>query len=117
MTKDKLRKLIWAAIQNHFTLTDTTRLETSLKYEKNKTIAQVIAIGLCVQYDIDVDTVQKVLCIEPVGYKNKLDTFNEMTHRMSGVITTPDEDLVDFKRRYSMCSRYVRRRTTPYYSV
>lgn len=115
--KDKIRQIIWKAVQSHFSLNDQTRLETNLKYEKNKTIAQVVAIGLCDQYGIDRKDVESILCIEPIGYDNKLKTFTSSVAKLAIKEPWKDDDLIDFDRRLSMCSRFIRRRTNPHYKV
>lgn len=107
--KDKIRKLIWRAIHNHFSLKDHTRLETDIRHEKNKTIAQIVAIGLCAQYRIDRADVENTLCIESIGYDNKLKAFKKLAHQMN-MSGRQSEEVQDFARRYAMCSRFVRRR-------
>lgn len=105
-TQEKIRLIIWDAINAHFILNNSSNLNANLRYEKNQTIAQVMAIGLCNQYQIDKEDVADVLCIDLSSYNNKLKTFISLT-KDSATGTKPE--LKDWKRRLSMCSRYVRR--------
>ena len=112
MDKIKIRKVIWQAINAHFILDDPVRLEANLKMEKNKSIAQIMAIGLSQQYDISRHTIENILCIESMGYDNKLKSFLNLVKKSANKIGnhSVDPDLKDFYHRYNMCSRYVRRR-------
>ena len=107
MTKT-ITQLIWMAVAVHFVVLNGMTLTASLKYEKNRTIAQAMAIGLSNQYQIERDDIQKILCIEPSGYDNKLNTFIELVKK--GGEGSDDPEVRNFYTRYSMCSRYIRRR-------
>ncbi len=119
MDDNKIIKLIWQAVDTHFILVNPLSLEANLRHENNKSIAQTVAIGLCNQYNISRDITEKMLCIEPSSYDNKLRLFNQTVKRLAntqqyGGLT---EDQKSFFHRYMMCSRYVRRRTTYYVKV
>ena len=101
----KIRKLIWNAVRTHFKLTNQMTLATSLKYEPNKSIGQTIAIGLSNQYGLSRTEVEKLLCIEPSSYDNKLKVFLDTIRNHE-----KDDDSKNFWHRYRMCDRYVKRR-------
>jgi len=103
-----ITQLIWMAVAVHFVVLNPITLSANLKYEKNRTIAQAMAIGLSNQYQIERDDVEKILCFEPTGYNNKLETFMELVRL--GAEGSSDPEVQDFYRRYQMCSRYIRRR-------
>ena len=115
MTKEKIRKIIWGAIAAHFALIDPVRLEANLKYERNKTIAQVIAVGLCDQYDIPRETTESLMCIDPVSYDHKLRMFR--LHVKRGMEDSVNRDGKEWMTKYELSSRYVRRRIRDGYFV
>lgn len=116
MSEDKIRNLIWKAISVHFILTNQVRLSTNLKHEPNKSIAQIMAVGLSNQYNLNRDVTEKLLCIEPSSYDKKFTNFmsvikkasNERQHEVK------DPDSENFFQRYLMCSRYIRKRMVYY---
>lgn len=112
--REKIRKLIWGAINNHFIVKNTVNLETDLKYEKNKTIAKVMAVGLSHQYHLDRRTTEMILCINRTGYDTKLKEFMRLTKDCIG---SDDEDLKNWKHRLGMTSRWVRRNYKTYYEA
>ena len=105
----KITQLIWMAVAVHFVVLNSTTLTANLKYEKNRTIAQAMAIGLSNQYQIERDDIQKILCIEPSGYDNKLNTFMELIKK--GGEGSTDPEVRNFYTRYQMCSRFIKRRS------
>lgn len=116
---NKIRTTIWAAVNNHFSVTNAVRLEARLKYEKNKTIAQTIAIGFCNQYGLDRESTESLLCIESSGYDTKLSVFLDLvklsaSDKQHGF---KDPDLKDFYLRYMMCNRFIRRRLKSYVEI
>lgn len=118
----EIRKLIWQAINNHYSVTDPVRLEARLKHENNKTIAQTIAIGLCHQYGLDREETEVLLCMDSTGYDTKLEVFRRMLtisieQWRQGFPNGGEETLKDFLNRYVMTSRYVRRRIKPYLQI
>jgi hypothetical protein len=119
MDENKIRKLIWQAINTHFILVNSVSLEANLSHENNKSIAQMIAIGLCNQYNIPREIVQQLLCIEPSSYNNKLRLFIQTVKKAANnqQYNNLTEDQKSFFYRYLMCSRYVRRRAVYYVKV
>lgn len=108
MNKDKILRIIWRAIAAHFVLKDGNRLEADLKYEKNKSSAQVVAIGLCDIYDIPREDVETRLCIEPSSYDHKLKTFRDTLN-----FAVENDDIPENKEWlniFFMSARYVLRR-------
>lgn len=116
MNKDTLRKLIWNAINTHFIVEDRISLATSLKNEPNKTIAQIIAVGFCNQYDISRHEVLALLGIENPSYDKKLEVFLK-TVKIAAYnrrIRHNNPEIENFFQRYLMCSRYIRKRAVNY---
>jgi len=119
MNQTKIRKAIWQAINVHFILTDPIRLSANLKYEPNKSIAQILAIGFCNQYDLDRGSIESLLCIEPSSYDKKMENFiliikKASNDRQYGIKIN---DMENFFQRYLMCSRYIRKRLRYYVEV
>ncbi len=119
MDKNKIRRIIWNAINAHFILTDNLRLSANLKYEPNKSIAQTMAIGFSYQYDIDRSDIEVLLCVEPSSHDKKLENFLSIVKkaandRQYGIKLTDSEN---FFQRYLMCSRYIRKRLGYYMEI
>ena len=98
-TTRKVIGLIWASVNANFIVTNPHRLETNLRYEQNKTIGQVMAIGLSVHYHISREDIENKLCINPSSYDTKLKVFNRLTG---------DEEWI---KKVAALSRYIRSRT------
>lgn len=108
-----ITQLIWMAVIVHFVVINPLTLSANLRYEKNRTIGQAMAIGLSNQYLIERDDIEKILCIESTGYNNKLEIFLNLVK--AGAEPDCDPEARDFYVRYQMCSRYIRRRLTTTY--
>ncbi len=113
-TQQDIRDIIWKAINAHFILNNGVTLNANLKYVKNQTIAQVMAIGLCNQYQLDREDTEAILCVDPLSYDNTLTTFIKLTRQS---VSGTQLELIDWKRRLSMCMRYVRRNYKTHYNV